>query len=146
MRRSAVRIRLEAQKAKVAQLVEHDLAKVGVASSNLVFRSNIKRSVPWITPFLYLYWMGKHDSLNIFINVKTHIEFKNYAQIIHLYYTENVFNKSEVELWLGEAGCEFHSITKNKIVFTYFDGFFPTRVTIYQSGNIRVETDLDQFP
>jgi hypothetical protein len=31
--------------AKVAQLVEHDLAKVGVASSNLVFRSipSIKR-------------------------------------------------------------------------------------------------------
>ena len=27
------------QQAKVAQLVEHDLAKVGVASSNLVFRS-----------------------------------------------------------------------------------------------------------
>ena len=27
--------------AKVAQLVEHDLAKVGVASSNLVFRSEI---------------------------------------------------------------------------------------------------------
>ena len=26
--------------AEVAQLVEHDLAKVGVASSNLVFRSN----------------------------------------------------------------------------------------------------------
>jgi hypothetical protein len=31
--------------AKVAQLVEHDLAKVGVASSNLVFRSN-----PFINP------------------------------------------------------------------------------------------------
>ena len=28
--------------AKVAQLVEHDLAKVGVASSNLVFRSFLK--------------------------------------------------------------------------------------------------------
>ena len=28
-----------ATNAKVAQLVEHDLAKVGVASSNLVFRS-----------------------------------------------------------------------------------------------------------
>ncbi|CDS92251.1 hypothetical protein BN1088_1430655 [Sphingobacterium sp. PM2-P1-29] len=26
-------------KAKIAQLVEHNLAKVGVASSNLVFRS-----------------------------------------------------------------------------------------------------------
>jgi hypothetical protein len=31
--------------AKVAQLVEHDLAKVGVASSNLVFRS-ISPSIP----------------------------------------------------------------------------------------------------
>ena len=31
-------------KAKVAQLVEHDLAKVGVASSNLVFRSKTQRS------------------------------------------------------------------------------------------------------
>ncbi len=27
------------QKAEIAQLVEHDLAKVGVASSSLVFRS-----------------------------------------------------------------------------------------------------------
>ena len=31
---------LHSAKAKVAELVEHDLAKVGVASSNLVFRSN----------------------------------------------------------------------------------------------------------
>ena len=31
---------LHSAKAKVAQLVEHDLAKVGVASSNLVFRSS----------------------------------------------------------------------------------------------------------
>ena len=30
---------ISAKYAKVAQLVEHDLAKVGVASSNLVFRS-----------------------------------------------------------------------------------------------------------
>jgi hypothetical protein len=31
----------EKRPAEVAQLVEHDLAKVGVASSNLVFCSNI---------------------------------------------------------------------------------------------------------
>ena len=30
------------QKAEIAQLVEHDLAKVGVASSSLVFRSPTK--------------------------------------------------------------------------------------------------------
>ena len=30
--------------AEVAQLVEHNLAKVGVASSSLVFRSNVETS------------------------------------------------------------------------------------------------------
>ena len=30
------------RQAEVAQLVEHDLAKVGVASSSLVFRSNVE--------------------------------------------------------------------------------------------------------
>ena len=33
-----------ADNAEVAQLVEHDLAKVGVASSSLVFRSRIKKN------------------------------------------------------------------------------------------------------
>jgi hypothetical protein len=74
-----VRVRPEAhgvktKNAKVAQLVEHDLAKVRVAGSNPVFRSsqlNAKvslflqnrvelqwqeRRIPWITPFLYLYY------------------------------------------------------------------------------------------
>ena len=32
--------------AEIAQLVEHDLAKVGVASSSLVFRSSLKVSFP----------------------------------------------------------------------------------------------------
>ena len=31
--------------AEVAQLVEHNLAKVGVASSSLVFRSNLRRKI-----------------------------------------------------------------------------------------------------
>ena len=40
--------------AKVAQLVEHDLAKVGVASSNLVFRSKLNPSSEGIF-FEYVY-------------------------------------------------------------------------------------------
>ena len=34
---------LKAQNAEIAQLVEHNLAKVGVASSSLVFRSLIEQ-------------------------------------------------------------------------------------------------------
>jgi hypothetical protein len=39
--------------AKVAQLVEHDLAKVGVASSNLVFRSE---SFPYLEGIFLFFW------------------------------------------------------------------------------------------
>ena len=35
----------QASFAEIAQLVEHDLAKVGVASSSLVFRSKVARMV-----------------------------------------------------------------------------------------------------
>ena len=38
--------------AEVAQLVEHNLAKVGVASSSLVFRSKNKKSAEMLTYFL----------------------------------------------------------------------------------------------
>ena len=34
---------VEKQNAEIAQLVEHDLAKVGVASSSLVFRSKVTK-------------------------------------------------------------------------------------------------------
>ena len=43
-----------AHNAEIAQLVEHNLAKVGVASSSLVFRS---RSLEW--------WNGRHEGLKI---------------------------------------------------------------------------------
>ncbi len=40
--------------AEVAHLVEHDLAKVGVAGSSPVFRSKIKRQIAcWLSAFLF---------------------------------------------------------------------------------------------
>gem|GEM_PF-1011984 len=46
--------------AKIAQLVEHDLAKVGVAGSSPVFRS-LKKSFT----FLPGWWNGRHEGLKI---------------------------------------------------------------------------------
>lgn len=43
--------------AKIAQLVEHNLAKVRVASSSLVFRSFFERMLEW--------WNGRHEGLKI---------------------------------------------------------------------------------
>ena len=80
----------------------------------------------------------------IFIDVKTHTELKDFAQIVHLYYIEGVFDKTDVEIWLGEIGSELKELTKKKIVFSFFDTYFPTRMTIYESGKVRVENDLDE--
>ena len=54
--------------AKVAQLVEHDLAKVGVASSNLVFRSKAAHS-----GFFYAFILGLSlNSVQISRILKSH--------------------------------------------------------------------------
>mgnify|MGYP003627229743 CR=1 FL=1 len=82
----------------------------------------------------------------IFINVNTHTELKDFAQIVHLYFIDGVFDKTDVETWMGEVGGELVQITKKKIVFSFFDTYFPTRMTVYQSGKVRVENDLDSFP
>jgi hypothetical protein len=48
-----VRVRQEAHIAKVAQLVEHDLAKVRVAGSNPVFRSFLFYMFPLYSIYVY---------------------------------------------------------------------------------------------
>ena len=78
--------------------------------------------------------------------MKTQEEIRNYTQIVHLYYVEGVFTKDDVQEWLGELDYELCEITKNKIVFSYFDDWYPTRMTVYKSGRVKVETDLDEFP
>ena len=82
----------------------------------------------------------------IFIHVKNQGQIKNYTQIVHQYYLDETFEKSDVEEWLGEIDCELHDLTKHKIVFGYFDDWYPTRMTVYKSGRVKVETDLDEFP
>lgn len=78
--------------------------------------------------------------------MNTHTELKDFAQIVHLYFIDGVFDKNDAETWIGEVGGELVQITKQKIVFSFFDTYFPTRMTVYQSGKIRVENDLDSFP
>jgi len=84
--------------------------------------------------------------LNIFIHVKAQEKIKNFTQIVHLYYADRTFSIDEVEDWLGEIDCTLNEINDKKIVFTYFDAWYPTRMTVYKSGRVRVETDLDELP
>ena len=78
--------------------------------------------------------------------MKTQVEIKTFTQIVHQYYLDKTFDKSDVKEWLNELNCEFVEITKHKVVFSYFDDWYPTRMTVYKSGRIKIETDLDEFP
>jgi len=83
--------------------------------------------------------------LYIFIPVRAQQEIKDYSQIVHLYYSEGTLSLEEVEEWLERMDCTLNEIGDNKIVFTYFDEYYPTRITIYKSGNVTVETDLEDL-
>ncbi len=81
----------------------------------------------------------------IFINVKSQHDIQEFAKIVHLYFIEGIFSRTEAEAWMGEIKCELVKITKHKLIFNFFDEYYPTRMTIYQSGRIVVETDLDSL-
>ncbi len=49
--------------AEIAQLVEHNLAKVGVASSSLVFRSSVKTAISCL--FLFTIFEGKIKKVGV---------------------------------------------------------------------------------
>ena len=69
--------------AEIAQLVEHNLAKVGVASSSLVFRSNTLLG-------LLGWWNGRHEGLKILwplsavrvqVPLRVHLKFKSFNRL-----------------------------------------------------------------
>ncbi len=78
--------------------------------------------------------------------MQTQEQIKNYAQIVHLYWHEGTLSEDEVKGRLGDLDCELNELTESKIVFTYFDDWYPTKMTVYKSGRVRVDTDLDELP
>ncbi len=77
--------------------------------------------------------------------MRTQKQIKNYSQIVHLYYSEGILSLDEAEEWMGEMNCTLNEIRDNKIVFTYMDEWYPTRMTVFKSGNVTVETDLEDL-
>ena len=69
--------------AEIAQLVEHNLAKVGVASSSLVFRS---RSLEW--------WNGRHEGLKILwaeMSVRVRVSLRAHHSMLICFLTSQLF-------------------------------------------------------
>jgi len=77
--------------------------------------------------------------------VKEQTQIKDFSQIVHLYWSEGILSKDEVISWMGEIDCELDELTDSKIVFGYFDSLDMVKMTVYNSGRVEVETDLDSI-
>ena len=52
--------------------------------------------------------------------MKTQHDIQEFAKIVHLYYIDGIFDKKDVETWLGEIECDLDKVTKTKISFNFF--------------------------
>lgn len=77
--------------------------------------------------------------------MKEQTQIKDFSQIVHLYWSEGILSKDEVISWMGEIDCELDELTDSKIVFGYFDSLDMVKMTVYNSGRVEVETDLDSI-
>ena len=74
--------------------------------------------------------------------MKTQQQIKEYASIAHLYYIDGTLSKEEVYNWMGEYNLDVVKLLKGRIEFTYFDDWYRTKMTIWKTGKVDVETDI----
>ena len=73
--------------------------------------------------------------------VRDPYEIQSYAQIVHLYFIDQILDKKESQVWMNDFGLDLEKVDKYKIVFYYYDDFYPTKMTLYKSGRIIVENE-----
>lgn len=57
-------------------------------------------------------------------------ELVEYAKVVRLLYTDGTLSKRESKGWMDEVDCELNSLSKNKMIFSFFDGLYDTQITI----------------
>tara|TARA_R110000796_G_scaffold139691_2_gene255802 strand:+ start:698 stop:925 length:228 start_codon:yes stop_codon:yes gene_type:complete len=75
--------------------------------------------------------------------VKKQNKIKEYATIVHLYYVEGTLTKEEVYNWMSEFELDVVKLLKNRIEFTYLDFHQITKMTVWKSGKVEVQTTIE---
>tara|TARA_R110000803_G_scaffold80449_1_gene146286 strand:- start:224 stop:451 length:228 start_codon:yes stop_codon:yes gene_type:complete len=75
--------------------------------------------------------------------VKKQNKIKEYATIVHLYYVEGTLTKEEVYNWMSEFELDVVKLLKNRIEFTYLDFNQITKMTVWKSGKVEVQTTIE---
>ena len=75
--------------------------------------------------------------------MKKQNKIKEYATIAHLYYVEGTLTKEEVYNWMSEFELDVVKLLKNRIEFTYLDFNQITKMTVWKSGKVEVQTTIE---
>lgn len=75
--------------------------------------------------------------------MKKQNKIKEYATIVHLYYVEGTLTKEEVYNWMSEFELDVVKLLKNRIEFTYLDFNQITKMTVWKSGKVEVQTTIE---
>lgn len=57
-------------------------------------------------------------------------ELIEYAKVVRLLHTEGTLSAKESKGWMDEVDCELSILSKKQMVFSFFDGFCDTQITI----------------
>jgi hypothetical protein len=73
----------------------------------------------------------------------THIS--SYAQIVHTLFAEGTLDKDEVYRWMDDFELSVLECNKNKISFLFTEGYIQSKMTIFSSGKIFVDSGYDDI-
>jgi hypothetical protein len=68
-------------------------------------------------------------------------EYIEYAKVVRLLYSDSTISMEEAKGWLDELGCELSYLSKDKVVFSFFDGMCDTQITI-KNDIIHIDSSL----
>lgn len=80
----------------------------------------------------------------IFIRVRDQTEIVEFGQLVHALFAEKTLDWWEAKCYLEDFDLTLVDIDSSEICLCYHETWYPTKITIYSSGKVKVETDLDE--
>ena len=77
--------------------------------------------------------------------MKSDAHISSYAQIVHTLFVEGTLDSAEVYDWMSDMDLSVLECNSNKISFTFTEDIFITKMTIFSSGKIFVDSGLDDI-
>lgn len=83
-------------------------------------------------------------TLPIFIRVIDIKEIIDFTRIAFALFSDGTIDWWESKCYLEDMGLELIDLDSVEMVFCYYENWYPTKITLYSSGDFKVETNIDE--